>query len=87
MVKALRNGTYKALILDAPVLQYIAGSNHDCDLFTVGDVFETFSLALAFPTDFTGPVIDTVTTSLVRLQVWERPAVHGQYCQTSYFPV
>mgnify|MGYP001810584125 CR=1 FL=1 len=34
MVADLRAGTYEALVLDAPVLEYTVGTNPDCDLFT-----------------------------------------------------
>jgi ABC-type amino acid transport substrate-binding protein len=34
MVADLRAGTYDALVLDAPVLEYTVGTNADCDLFT-----------------------------------------------------
>ncbi|KAF8061162.1 eif3g-a [Scenedesmus sp. PABB004] len=52
MLSALRGGEYEALVLDAPVLEYTAGTNAACDLFVVGEPFETFSLALAFPPGF-----------------------------------
>lgn len=69
MLQGLRNGTYQALVLDEPVVKWIAGTNQECDLFTVGDTFEIFSLALAFPIDYAGIPIDSFTFATVRLQV------------------
>lgn len=69
MLAALRAGTYAALILDAPVLEYTAGTNEACDLFLVGDVFESFSLALAWPPAADDAVIYSFSQSIVKLQV------------------
>lgn len=69
MVDALKNGKYSALILDAPVLEHTVGTNEECDLFLVGDMFETFSIALAFPPAFSDAVIYAFSQSIVRLQV------------------
>lgn len=69
MVDALKNGQYSALILDAPVLEHTVGTNEECDLFLVGDMFETFSIALAFPPAFDDAVIFAISQSIVKLQV------------------
>ncbi|WIA44152.1 hypothetical protein OEZ86_010489 [Tetradesmus obliquus] len=71
MVADLRAGTYDALVLDAPVLEYTVGTNPDCDLFTVGEPFETFSLALAFPADFNDSTVFDFSASIVRLQTYQ----------------
>jgi ABC-type amino acid transport substrate-binding protein len=72
MLAALRDGSYAALVLDAPVLEYISSHNEACDLFLVGEVFETFSLALAFPPAFNDSDVYAFSQSIVKLQV--RPA-------------
>jgi hypothetical protein len=69
MVDDLRDQKYTALILDAPVLEYVTGTNEECDLFTVGDVFETFSLALAFPPAADDAVVYEFSKSIISLQV------------------
>jgi hypothetical protein len=69
MVDALKNGKYSALILDAPVLEHLVGTNEECDLFLVGEMFETFSIALAFPPAFSDAVIYAFSQSIVKLQV------------------
>ncbi len=38
LIENLRSGKYQALVLDAPVLQYLAGTDKLCDLFVVGQV-------------------------------------------------
>jgi hypothetical protein len=69
MVDDLRAKQYTALILDAPVLEYVTGTNEECDLFTIGDVFETFSLALAFPPAADDAMVFDFSKSIVSLQV------------------
>jgi len=69
MLKGLKSGAYTALVLDAPVLDYVAGTNEACDLFLVGDVFESFSLALAFPAAFSDATVFAFSQSIVKLQV------------------
>jgi hypothetical protein len=44
------------------------GTNQDCDLFVVGEAFETFSLALAFPSGFSAATISDLNRAIVRLQ-------------------
>ncbi len=41
----------------------------DCDLYPVGDPFETFNLAVAFPPDAPDALPAAVSASIVRLQV------------------
>lgn len=69
MVQDLRAGKYSALVLDAPVLEYISGTNEHCDLFLVGDVFESFSLALAFPPAAADAMVFDFSKAIVSLQV------------------
>lgn len=69
MVAELREKKYDALVLDSAVLEYTVGTNEQCDLFVVGEPFETFSLALAFPADFDDAVIFQLSSSIVALQV------------------
>jgi hypothetical protein len=69
MVASLRDGSYTALILDSPVLEYITGQNEACDLFLVGDTFETFSVALAFPPATNSSLVYDFSLSIVKLQV------------------
>lgn len=69
MVEALRNDEYTALILDFPALEHITSDNDRCDLHLVGDTFNTFSLALAFPAAFDDAVIYSFSRNIVRLQV------------------
>jgi ABC-type amino acid transport substrate-binding protein len=69
MLDNLRTGKYKALLLDAPVLEYIAATNPACDLYVVGDSFETFNLALEFPADFDDGLIGRMSAAILKLQV------------------
>lgn len=70
MVAGLRDGTYTALIMDAHVLEFTVGTNEACDLFLVGgDVFESFSLALAFPPAFSDALVFDFSRSMIKLQV------------------
>ncbi len=77
MLTSLRQGTYSALVLDAPILEYTAGTNEDCDLFLVGEVFESFSLAIAFPPAFDDATIFSFSKAIVSLQV-SRQHTHAQ---------
>lgn len=45
LVELLHNHTYKALVLDAPAVQFLAAHAPSCDLYTVGDPFNTFDTA------------------------------------------
>ena len=49
MVDYLRQGQYQALVLDAPLMQFYAATDPLCQLYTVGDIFDTFTQGLAFP--------------------------------------
>lgn len=69
MIADLHSGKYDALVLDSPVLEYTVGTNEACDLFTVGEPFETFSLALAFPSDYNDSQVFDFSSSIVKLQV------------------
>jgi hypothetical protein len=69
MIAHLRSGVYSALVLDAPILEYTAGTNEECDLFLVGEVFESFSIAFAFPTAFDDATIFAFSKAIVSLQV------------------
>jgi hypothetical protein len=40
MIERLKDGTFSALVLDAPVLEHAVGTSDECDLFLVGDAFE-----------------------------------------------
>jgi hypothetical protein len=44
------------------------GTTEDCDLFVVGETFETFSLALAFPSTFPDAEVSVLNEAIVRLQ-------------------
>lgn len=78
MVDGLRAQKYTALILDAPVLEYVTGTNEACDLFTIGEVFETFSLALAFPPAADDAMVFDFSKSIVSLQVrWPLKSMLG----------
>ena len=48
----LKSGHYDALLLDDSFLGYTALYDPNCQLYTVGQAFETFSLAMGFPSDF-----------------------------------
>lgn len=84
MLEGLKSGAYSALVLDAPVLEYVAGTNEACDLFLVGDVFESFSLALAFPPAFSDATVFAFSQSIVKLQVCckRHPRDATCYCST-----
>jgi hypothetical protein len=47
---------------------FTPGTNEACDLFVVGETFETFSLALAFPVGFPASSISALNEAIVRLQ-------------------
>ncbi|KAF6257197.1 hypothetical protein COO60DRAFT_30052 [Scenedesmus sp. NREL 46B-D3] len=68
MLAKLRSHHYQALVLDSPVVQYFAAQAEQCDLFPVGDPFETFNLAIAFPPDVPLSLPQNITASIVRLQ-------------------
>lgn len=44
------------------------GTSEACDLFVMGETFETFSLALAFPSNFPDTTISHLNEAIVRLQ-------------------
>jgi hypothetical protein len=69
MIHMLHEGEYDALILDTPVMQHIVGTDDHCSYFLVGDSFDAFSVALAFPPDANQTVILEFSTSMVRKQV------------------
>ncbi|KAI8474114.1 MAG: hypothetical protein J3K34DRAFT_495859 [Monoraphidium minutum] len=59
----------RALVLDAPVISYLVGTMNDlCDLYAVGEPFETFDLAIGFPPDAPDPLINDISKVIVRLQ-------------------
>lgn len=72
MLDNLRTHTYQALVLDAPVVSYLASTATQCDLYPVGELFETFNLAIAFPADAPTDLSGNISTSIVRLQVSAR---------------
>jgi hypothetical protein len=80
MLDLLRAKEYDALVLDSAVLEYTVGTNEECDLFVIGEPFETFSLALAFPADFDDAVVYALSSSIVALQVGSKqlPVVSHQ---------
>lgn len=69
MLDNLRIHKYQALILDSPVVQYFAAKAEQCDLYPVGDPFETFNLAVAFPPDAPDSLAANISASIVSLQV------------------
>lgn len=77
----LHTHKYQALVLDAPVVSYFASMADACDLYPVGDLFESFSLAIAFPPDSPTALAANISTSIVRLQVGMLA-----YCQSSLDP-
>lgn len=68
MLAGLKDGTYAALVLDAPVVEYVVGTNDACTLFVVGDAFESFSLALAFVPGFSDSTVFDFSRAIVKLQ-------------------
>jgi ABC-type amino acid transport substrate-binding protein len=50
MFDALKTGSVKALVLDTPLMEYIAAT--DCEVSVVGSSFEAFEQAVAFPKGF-----------------------------------
>eukprot|EP00775_Hariotina_reticulata_P008417 gene8417-8601_t len=68
MLDNLRTSRYSALILDTPVVQYFAAQATQCDLFPVGESFETFDLSIAFPENVPDALPQSVSASIVRLQ-------------------
>ncbi|KAK9804717.1 hypothetical protein WJX72_001753 [[Myrmecia] bisecta] len=62
----LRSGEIHALILDSPVLEYT--QSQQCDIHVVGQEFNTFNLALAFPPNTPVATIVRFSFSLVELQ-------------------
>lgn len=75
MLDNLRTRKYQALILDSPVVQYFAAIAEQCDLYPVGDPWETFNLAIAFPPDTPDQLPANISASIVRLQVGSRPSL------------
>lgn len=71
MLQALLAGRYEALVMDASFVLH-AASTH-CNLKAIGDTFDTWSLALAFPPNTNRSLIDTFSWAQVRLQ--ERSAL------------
>jgi hypothetical protein len=69
MVADLRSDKYTALVLDASVLEYVTSHNEACDLFLMGETFESFSTALAFPPAFPEAAVYNFSKNIVRLQV------------------
>ena len=69
MLNNLRTRKYQALVLDTPVVQYFAAIAPQCDLFPVGDQWETFNLAIAFPPTVPSDLPANISASIVRLQV------------------
>lgn len=67
----LRAHSYSALIVDAPVLEYVTGKIEDCDLFLVGETFNAFSLALAFRAAFDDQIVYQFSRSIVKIQARE----------------
>lgn len=51
-ITRLKSGEYRALLLDDTFLTHAAMYDPECRLYTVGPVFETFSLAMGYPPDF-----------------------------------
>eukprot|EP00878_Enallax_costatus_P024620 GHUV01026294.1.p1 GENE.GHUV01026294.1~~GHUV01026294.1.p1 ORF type:complete len:303 (+),score=29.84 GHUV01026294.1:1-909(+) len=68
MLDNLRTRKYQALVLDTPVVQYFAAIAPLCDLFPVGDQWETFNLAIAFPPTVPSDLPANISASIVRLQ-------------------
>eukprot|EP00879_Flechtneria_rotunda_P019430 GHRR01020408.1.p1 GENE.GHRR01020408.1~~GHRR01020408.1.p1 ORF type:complete len:473 (+),score=113.43 GHRR01020408.1:178-1419(+) len=71
MIEALRAGEYDALVLDTPVLEHAMGTDVHCNLFVVGDPFETFSLSLAFPAEFDDALVFAFSEAIVKLQTYQ----------------
>jgi len=65
----IRKKKYQALVLDAPVLRWMAANAPECDLYTVGQAFETWNLAIAYPPDVPDALGQAISASLIRLQV------------------
>lgn len=69
MLDNLRIRKYQALVLDTPVVQYLTAIAPSCDLYPVGEQWETFNIAIAFPPDVPIDLPANVSASIVRLQV------------------
>ena len=69
MVDAVRSGKYKALVLDAPVLDYIVATNPWCDLYTVGDSFDNGNMGMEFPATADDAIIRNMSYAILNLQV------------------
>jgi hypothetical protein len=69
MLDNLRKGSYKALVLDAPVVDYTVAANEQCDLYSVGESFETFNLAIGFAHDTPNSLIKSISAAILDLQV------------------
>ncbi|KIY97323.1 hypothetical protein MNEG_10639 [Monoraphidium neglectum] len=61
--------TALALVLDAPVVSFlVATMNEQCDLFSVGEPFETFDLAIGFSPDAPDALTANISRVIVKLQ-------------------
>jgi hypothetical protein len=68
-VDNLRSHRYQALVLDTASIMDLAAHAEHCDLFPVGNAFQTFDLSIAFPQNMPDSFISNVSASMVRLQV------------------
>lgn len=69
MLDNLRSHRHQALVLDAPVIAQLAALSPECDMFAVGEPFETFNLAIAFPPTAPDSLAANVSAAIIRLQV------------------
>lgn len=60
----------QALVLDAPVISFLVSTMNDqCDLYAVGEPFETFDIAIGFPPDAPDTMVSNISKIIVALQV------------------
>eukprot|EP00775_Hariotina_reticulata_P007280 gene7280-7493_t len=72
MLNSLRLHDVDALVLDTPAaMSWASAAEPACDLFIVGEPFDTFFLSFAFPADAPDAFISNTSAAIVRLQLSE----------------
>eukprot|EP00775_Hariotina_reticulata_P007278 gene7278-7491_t len=70
MLDKLRDHQVDALVLDTPAAEYYTSTaTPACNLFTVGQPFDTFYIGFAFPNDAPDDLVTNVSAAVVRLQL------------------
>lgn len=57
MVHQLHTKAAEALVLDKTTVEYLVATDAHCELHKLGDVFDTYYLAMAFPRDADDAVV------------------------------